>query len=47
VEVTQSSPWSDGSTVSHTSHYEFTEEGEDFDTGEPTDEAWTSTTNCD
>ena len=47
VEVTQSSPWSDGSTVSYTSYYEFTEEGEDFDTGEPTHEAWTSTTNCD
>ena len=47
VEVTQSSPWADDSTVSHTSYYEYTEEGEDFDTGEPTDEAWTSTTNCD
>ncbi|MCS5556080.1 MAG: hypothetical protein NZ778_06215 [Arenicellales bacterium] len=47
VEVTQSSPWSDDSTVSHTSYYEYTEEGEDFDTGEPTDEAWTSATNCD
>ena len=47
VEVTQSSPWSDDSTVSHPSYYAYTEEGEDFATGEPTDEAWTSATNCD
>ena len=50
VEVTQESPWYGGSTLSHTSYYEYTEEG-DSGTGEnpgdPTDEAWTSTTNCD
>ena len=46
VEVTQSSPWSDDSVVSHTSYYEYTEEGGETN-GNPTNEAWTSTTNCD
>ncbi len=51
VEVTQESPWYGGSTISHTSYYEYTEEGGESDPGEPSDnpteEAWTSTTNCD
>ena len=50
VEVTQESPWYGGSTLSYTSYYEYTEEG-DSGTGEnpgdPTDEAWTSVTSCD
>ena len=39
VETTQNSPWSDGSTITHTSYYEFTEEGDGGtgdDPGEPT-----------
>ena len=51
VEVTQTSPWSDGSTVSHTSYYEYTEEGGESEPGEPSDnptnEAWTKTSSCD
>ena len=46
VEVTQDSPWSDGSVASYTSYYDYTEEGGESD-GNPTNEAWTSTTNCD
>ncbi len=46
VEVTQTSPWSDGTTVSHTSFYEYTEEGGETG-GDPTNEAWTKVTNCD
>ena len=46
VEVTQSSPWSDDSVVSHTSYYEYTEEGGETN-GNPTNEAWTSVTSCD
>ena len=51
VEVTQELPWHDGSTFSHTSYYEYTEEGGESEPGEPsenpTEEAWTSVTNCD
>ena len=50
VEVTQESPWYGGSTLSHISYYEYTEEGDSGtgdNPGDPTDEAWTSTTNCD
>ena len=46
VEVTQMSPWSDGSVISYTSYYEYTEEGGETD-GNPTNEAWTSVSNCD
>ena len=50
VEVSQTSPWSDGSTVSHTSYYEYTEEGGESEPGEqsenPTNEAWTSVPSC-
>ena len=46
VEVTQSSPWSDDSVVSHISYYEYTEEGGETN-GNPTNEAWTSVTSCD
>ncbi|MEC7686681.1 MAG: hypothetical protein VYB47_03850 [Candidatus Thermoplasmatota archaeon] len=46
VEVTQTSPWSDGSTFSHTSYYEYTEEGGETG-GNPTNEAWTQVSNCD
>ena len=46
VEVSQNSPWSDGSTVSHTSFYEYTEEGGETG-GNPTNEAWTKVTSCD
>ena len=38
------SPWFDGSTITHTSYYEFTEEGDGGtgdDPGEPTSESWT------
>ena len=51
VETTQTSPWSDGSVVSYTSYYEYTEEGGESNPGEPSDnptnEAWTSVSNCD
>ena len=49
VETTQVSPWSDGSIVSHTSFYEYTEEGDSGtgdDPGEPTSESWTKVTSC-
>jgi len=46
VEVTQNSPWSDGSTLSQTSYYEYTEEGGETG-GNPTNEAWTKVTSCD
>ncbi len=49
VETTQNSPWSDGSTISHTSYYEFTEEGDSGtgdDPGEPTSESWTKVSSC-
>jgi len=46
AEVTQMSPWSDGSVISYTSYYEYTEEGGETD-GNPTNEAWTSVSNCD
>lgn len=49
VETTQNSPWSDGSTISHTSYYEFTEEGDGGtgdDPGEPTSESWTKVSSC-
>ena len=46
VEVTQSSPWSDDSVISHISYYEYTEEGGETN-GNPTNEAWTSVTSCD
>ena len=51
IEVSQTSPWSDGSIVSHTSYYEYTEEGGESEPGEPSDnptnEAWTKVTSCD
>ena len=46
VEVTQISPWSDGATLSHTSYYEYTEEGGETG-GSPTNEAWTKVSSCD
>ena len=49
VETTQNSPWSDGSTITHTSYYEFTEEGDGGtgdDPGEPTSESWTKVSSC-
>ena len=49
VETTQNSPWSDGSTITHTSYYEFTEEvdgGTGDDPGEPTSESWTKVSSC-
>ena len=46
VETTQTSPWSDGSVISYTSYYEYTEEGGESD-GNPTNEAWTSVSSCD
>ena len=50
IEVSQTSPWSDGSTVTHTSYYEYTEEGGESEPGEssenPTNEAWTSVPSC-
>jgi len=49
VETTQNSPWSDGSTITHTSYYEFTEEGDGGtgdDPGEPTSESWTKVLSC-
>lgn len=46
VETTQTSPWSDDSVISYTSYYEYTEEGGETD-GNPTNEAWTSVSNCD
>lgn len=46
VETTQTSPWSDGSVISYTSYYEYTEEGGETD-GNPTNEAWTSVSSCD
>ena len=49
VETTQNSPWSDGSTITHTSYYEFTEEGDSGtgdDPGEPTSESWTKVSSC-
>ena len=50
IEVSQTDPWSDGSTVSHTSYYEYTEEGGESEPGEqsenPTNEAWTSVPSC-
>ena len=46
VETTQTSPWSDGSVISYTSYYEYTEEGGETD-GDPTNEAWTSVSSCD
>ena len=46
VATTQTSPWSDGSVISYTSYYEYTEEGGETD-GDPTNEAWTSVSSCD
>ena len=46
VATTQTSPWSDGSVISYTSYYEYTEEGGETD-GNPTNEAWTSVSSCD
>ena len=49
VETTQNSLWSDGSTITHTSYYEFTEEGDGGtgdDPGEPTSESWTKVSSC-
>ena len=46
VETTQTSPWSDGSVISYTSYYEYTEEGGESG-GDPTNEAWTSVSSCD
>ena len=46
VEVTQISPWSDGSVVSHTSYYEYSEEGADDEGNPATDEAWTVASSC-
>ncbi len=46
AEVTQESPWNDRPVVSFTSYYDYTEEGGETG-GDPTNEAWTSTTNCD
>jgi len=49
VEATQTSPWSDGSIISHTSYYEYTEEGDSGtgdDPGEPTSESWTKVSSC-
>ena len=49
VETTQNSPWSDGSTITHTSYYEFTEEGDGGTgdaPGEPTSESWTKVSSC-
>ena len=46
VETTQTSPWSDGSVISYTSYYEYTEEGGETG-GNPTNEAWTSVSSCD
>ena len=45
VATTQTSPWSDGSVISYTSYYEYTEEGGETD-GNPTNEAWTSVSSC-
>lgn len=46
VEVTQISPWSDGSVVSHNSFYEYSEEGADDEGNPATDEAWTVVSSC-
>jgi len=46
AEVTQMSPWSDGSVISYTSYYEYTEEGGETN-GNPTNEAWTAVSSCD
>ena len=48
VEVTQQAPWASAdSVVSHTSHYEYAEEGAGGDNPNNTDESWTKVTSCD
>ena len=46
IEVTQISPWSDGGVVSHSSFYEYSEEGADDEGNPATDEAWTVVSSC-
>ena len=46
VDVTQVSPWSDGSMISSLMYYELSEEGGDSSGNADTDEAWTEVDSC-